>query len=148
MQRYADVFTAADSPVLDTSCAALFSLARKVHERGYKVAPTGEGADEAFGGYIWFKLMELVRLIDVGGLKLTPLLCLAIRNIISPKISFTELARVESLLEGQHDRYCSIIWSSRRSAVTSAQNRSMNSTIIRLTRSCRSTASVCAAGTP
>ena len=102
LQRYADVLTAADSPVLDTSCAALFSLARKVHERGYKVALTGEGADEAFGGYIWFKLMELVRLIDVGGLKLTPLLCLAIRKTISPKISFTELARVESLMEGPH----------------------------------------------
>jgi len=101
-ERYADVITAADSPVLDTSCAALFSLARKVHDRGYKVTLTGEGADEAFGGYIWFKLMELVRLIDVSGLKLTPLLCLVIRKTISPKVSFTDLARVEFLMEGPH----------------------------------------------
>ena len=98
----ADLLVAADSPVLDTSCAALFALARRVHERGYKAAVTGEGADEAFGGYIWFKLMELVRLLDLSGLKLTPLLCLAIRKAISPKISLAELARVESVMEGPH----------------------------------------------
>jgi asparagine synthase (glutamine-hydrolysing) len=101
-KSYTDVLVAADGPVLDTTCAAVFGLAQRVHERGYKVALTGEGADEAFGGYIWFKLMELFRLLDLSGLKLTPLVCLAIRKAISPRISLSELARVESLMEGPH----------------------------------------------
>ncbi|MGD0533630.1 MAG: asparagine synthase (glutamine-hydrolyzing) [Methyloceanibacter sp.] len=101
-KSYADLVMAADSPVLDTSCAALFSLAREVHSQGYKVALTGEGADEAFGGYIWFKLMELSRLLDVGSLKSTTLMDLLIRKAISPHISFAELARAQSLIEGPH----------------------------------------------
>jgi asparagine synthase (glutamine-hydrolysing) len=42
-------------PVLDTSCACLLRLAGAVHGQGYKVALTGEGADEALAGYVWFK---------------------------------------------------------------------------------------------
>jgi asparagine synthase (glutamine-hydrolysing) len=41
--------------VLDTSCAALLRLAQEVHRQGYKVALTGEGADEALAGYVWYK---------------------------------------------------------------------------------------------
>lgn len=59
-------------------------------------------ADEAFGGYIWFKLMELSRLLDVGSLKSTTLMSLLIRKAISPRISFAELARSQSLIEGPH----------------------------------------------
>ena len=40
---------------MDTSCAALMKLAAAVHGQGYKVALTGEGADEALAGYIWYK---------------------------------------------------------------------------------------------
>ena len=53
---YANLIAAADCPVPDTSCAALWCLSREVHDQGYKVALTGEGSDEAFGGYVWFKL--------------------------------------------------------------------------------------------
>jgi asparagine synthase (glutamine-hydrolysing) len=40
---------------MDTSCATLMGLARTVRDQGYKVAITGEGADEALAGYVWFK---------------------------------------------------------------------------------------------
>ena len=50
-----ELVVAAEGPVLDTSCAALLRLAQAVHEQGYKVALTGEGADEALAGYVWFK---------------------------------------------------------------------------------------------
>ena len=53
---YHQLIAATDSPVIDTSCAALLRLAGEVHNQGYKVALTGEGADEAFAGYIWFKI--------------------------------------------------------------------------------------------
>lgn len=52
---YPELVTAAEVPVLDTSCAALMRLARAVHDQGYKVVLTGEGADEALAGYVWYK---------------------------------------------------------------------------------------------
>ncbi len=56
---YPELVVAAEVPVLDTSCAALMRLARAVHEQGYKVVLTGEGADEALAGYIWYKTQAL-----------------------------------------------------------------------------------------
>ncbi len=57
--KIADAFpeltVAAEGPVLDTSCAALMRLAGAVHDQGYKVTLTGEGADEALAGYVWYK---------------------------------------------------------------------------------------------
>jgi asparagine synthase (glutamine-hydrolysing) len=44
---------------MDTSCACLLKLAAAVHEQGYKVALTGEGADEALAGYVWFKMQKV-----------------------------------------------------------------------------------------
>lgn len=54
-QAYPELVRAAEMPVLDTSCACLLRLAQAVHGQGYKVALTGEGADEALAGYFWFK---------------------------------------------------------------------------------------------
>ena len=45
--------------MLDTSCAALLRLAQAVHQQGYKVALTGEGADEALAGYVWYKAQAI-----------------------------------------------------------------------------------------
>lgn len=55
---YPELVRAAEGPVLDTSCAARLRLAQSVHERGYKVVLTGEGADEALAGYAWYKLQS------------------------------------------------------------------------------------------
>ena len=44
-----------ETPVLRTAPAPLMLLARHVHEHGFKVVLTGEGADEVFGGYDLFK---------------------------------------------------------------------------------------------
>ena len=54
-EAFPELVVAAEGPVLDTSCAALMQLAKAVHAQGYKVALTGEGADEALAGYVWFK---------------------------------------------------------------------------------------------
>ncbi len=53
---FPELIRAAEGPVLDTSCAALLRLAQTVAEQGYKVALTGEGADEALAGYVWYKV--------------------------------------------------------------------------------------------
>jgi asparagine synthase (glutamine-hydrolysing) len=55
---YPELIEAAEGPVLDTSCATLLKLAAAVHEQGYKVALTGEGADEALAGYVWYKTQK------------------------------------------------------------------------------------------
>jgi asparagine synthase (glutamine-hydrolysing) len=56
---FPDLIRAAEGPVLDTSCAALLRLAQSVHQQGYKVALTGEGADEALAGYVWYKTQKI-----------------------------------------------------------------------------------------
>ncbi len=56
---YPELVLAAEGPVMDTSCAALMRLASAVHGQGYKVALTGEGADEALAGYVWYKTQAL-----------------------------------------------------------------------------------------
>ncbi|OHB69485.1 MAG: hypothetical protein A2V70_10210 [Planctomycetes bacterium RBG_13_63_9] len=63
---------AAESPVIDTSAAALFMLAEAVHARGHKVALTGEGADEWQAGYPWFRIDKKLSLLDlIPGLPLS-----------------------------------------------------------------------------
>jgi asparagine synthase (glutamine-hydrolysing) len=65
LATYPRLVTAAESPVIDTSCAALLLLARQVHASGYKVALTGEGADEWLAGYPWYKVHKLLGYLDV-----------------------------------------------------------------------------------
>ena len=62
--RYPELIGAAEIPVVDTSCLALLQLARSVHENNYKVALTGEGADEWLAGYSWFKINKLIGFLD------------------------------------------------------------------------------------
>src|SRR4051794_4969603 len=70
VEAFPELITAAEGPVLDTSCAALMKLAEAVHEQGYKVVLTGEGADEALAGYVWYKTAKareaLTRVIGRG----------------------------------------------------------------------------------
>ena len=57
---YPELVRAAECPVLDTSCDLPLRLAQSVHDRGYKVVLTGEGADEALAGYVWYKAQAWV----------------------------------------------------------------------------------------
>lgn len=61
---YPELITAAEFPVIDTSSLGMLRLAQSVHGHGYKVALTGEGADEWMGGYSWFKLNRLTGFLD------------------------------------------------------------------------------------
>ena len=49
---YPELIAAAEFPVIDTSCLGLMHLASSVHQHGYKVALTGEGADEWLAGLL------------------------------------------------------------------------------------------------
>jgi asparagine synthase (glutamine-hydrolysing) len=61
---YPELIAAAEFPVVDTSCLGLLHLARSVHQHGYKVVLTGEGADEWLAGYSWFKIHKLAGWAD------------------------------------------------------------------------------------
>jgi asparagine synthase (glutamine-hydrolysing) len=58
-QAFPELILAAEGPILDTSCSALMQLASEVNNQGYKVALSGEGADEAFAGYFCFKSQKI-----------------------------------------------------------------------------------------
>lgn len=68
---YPELIAAAEFPVIDTSCLGLLDLAKAVHAHGFKVALTGEGADEWLAGYSWFKINRLTGFLDrIPGLPL------------------------------------------------------------------------------
>lgn len=72
VEVYPHLIQAAEAPVIDTSCAALLQLARRVHACGQKVVLTGEGADEWLAGYPWYKAAKLLGILDlVPGVRLS-----------------------------------------------------------------------------
>ena len=58
---FPEVIWHTESPLMRTSPAPMFLLSRLVHNRGYKVVLTGEGADEFLGGYDIFKEAKIRR---------------------------------------------------------------------------------------
>jgi asparagine synthase (glutamine-hydrolysing) len=68
---YPKLIAAAEAPVVDTSCAALYRQAQVVRAHGYKVVLTGEGADEAFAGYPWLKAGKALGLMDIGVMRVS-----------------------------------------------------------------------------
>ena len=74
LAMYPQLIQAAEAPVIDTSCAALLMLARRVHACGQKVVLTGEGADEWLAGYPWYKIAKLFDMLDlIPGMRLSNL---------------------------------------------------------------------------
>ena len=72
MSMYPQLIHAAEAPVIDTSCAALMMLAKRVHANGQKVVLTGEGADEWLAGYPWYKVSKIFNAMDfIPGVKLS-----------------------------------------------------------------------------
>ncbi len=99
-QMYPRLVSAADSPVVDTACAALHALAGRVHESGYKVALTGEGSDEALAGYVWFKIDKIMRGLGIGSSQPGATVHRAIRKMLVPSVSFSEMAHADRQLSG------------------------------------------------
>jgi asparagine synthase (glutamine-hydrolysing) len=98
----AALVTAADCPVIDTSCAALWCLAREVHSQGYKAVLTGEGADEAFAGYVWFKYHALRGWMDVAGFRPNLFASRISRKVTTPHMTMAEIDRIDGMIGGPH----------------------------------------------
>jgi asparagine synthase (glutamine-hydrolysing) len=99
---YPRLIQAAEFPVSDTCCAALLLLAREVHARGYKVALTGEGADEALAGYPWYKVHRLLSFLDfLPGLPLSRWArCAFLRQAGGSRFRCAQLHRAQQALGG------------------------------------------------
>ncbi len=104
LATYPELIWAAEKPVIDTSCAALLMLAREVHNRGYKVALTGEGADEFLGGYPWHKVNRLLSLLDViPGVKISQWLRRTYNRLSGgPKFPIDLLHRAQEAVGGHN----------------------------------------------
>ncbi|HEY8504923.1 MAG TPA: asparagine synthase (glutamine-hydrolyzing), partial [Gemmataceae bacterium] len=101
---YPELIEAAEAPVIDTSCAALLMLARSVRGHGFKVALTGEGADEWLAGYPWFKVHRLLGALDfVPGLNLS----MAVRRLglwltRQPRFPASQIRRAQEAVGGHN----------------------------------------------
>jgi len=102
LQTYPELMRAAEYPVIDTSCASLLMLARSVHTHGFKVALTGEGADEWMAGYPWFKVHRVLGLLDaIPGLPLSGLVRRAyLRLTGAPRFSWDIARRTLAAIGG------------------------------------------------
>jgi asparagine synthase (glutamine-hydrolysing) len=102
-KSYAALTAAAECPVLDTSCAALLALSREVRAQGYKVVLTGEGSDEGFAGYVWFKIRETARRLDIGDLfRPSTTMSRVARKWAARDLSFAEFSRIDAMIGGPH----------------------------------------------
>lgn len=97
---YPKLIEAAEAPVMDTACSALYCLASEVRAQGYKVALTGEGADDWLAGYPWFKAGKALGLLDYGNF--SPgnwLRRLALRRN-SPEVPWSHFQKIQDRLGG------------------------------------------------
>ncbi|MCB1488537.1 MAG: asparagine synthase (glutamine-hydrolyzing) [Bauldia sp.] len=60
-RMFPEVIRHTEQPIVRTAPAPLFALSKLVHDNGFKVVLTGEGADEVFAGYDIFKEAKLRR---------------------------------------------------------------------------------------
>jgi asparagine synthase (glutamine-hydrolysing) len=99
---YPHLIRAAEGPVIDTACAALLLLAREVHAQGYKVALTGEGADEWLAGYPWYQIHKLVGYLDfIPGLQLSQWARRAFLRVTgAPQFSWDFARRIQDAVGG------------------------------------------------
>jgi asparagine synthase (glutamine-hydrolysing) len=104
LNTYPTLIQAAEGPVVDTSCAALLLLAREVHARGYKVALTGEGADEWLAGYPWHKVNRVLSWLDfLPGVHLSQWARRAfVRLSGAPSFPWSWTKRVQEIVGGQN----------------------------------------------
>jgi asparagine synthase (glutamine-hydrolysing) len=104
LETYPHLIRAAECPVIDTACAALLMLAREVHARGYKVALTGEGADEWLAGYPWYKVHRLLSYLDlIPGLPLSQLSRRAyLRLSGAPRFPWSYVRRIQQATGGHN----------------------------------------------
>jgi asparagine synthase (glutamine-hydrolysing) len=104
LKTYPRLIQAAEGPVIDTSSAALLLLAQEVNEHGYKVALSGEGADEWLAGYPWYKIHRVLNWLDfVPGVPLSQLARRAYLRVTgAPRFPWSAVRRIHQAIGGKN----------------------------------------------
>lgn len=114
---FPNLIEAAEAPVMDTSCSALYCLAREVRAQGYKVALTGEGPDDWLAGYPWFKAGKALGLFDWGSFSPGNWLRRMALRRNSPDVPWSQIQAIQDLLGGPNgfaDLHCLVSLSRER----------------------------------
>jgi asparagine synthase (glutamine-hydrolysing) len=103
LDTFPRLIRAAECPTPDGSCGALLLLAERVQAEGVRVVLAGDGADDLFAGYPWFKTNRLLGLLDVvPGFRFG----LALRRLIlrwtAPHITAAMVRRTQALIGGHN----------------------------------------------
>jgi asparagine synthase (glutamine-hydrolysing) len=99
---YPRIVAAADCPVVDTNAGSLYELSRAVREAGFKVALTGEGADEALAGYVWLKIHKAMRVVGWRGFQPIAWGLERLYHFEFPQAPRGEFRRINRVLGGLH----------------------------------------------
>src|SRR5262249_42930057 len=101
---YPELIGAAEFPVIDTSCQGLLNLAKAVHGNGYKVALTGEGADEWLAGDSLHKINRMTGFLNkIPGLPLGYWLRKAVLKLTGqPSFPRSQVKHTQKLLGGHN----------------------------------------------
>lgn len=99
-RAYPEITTAAESPVVETSGAASLTLAKEVSSQGYKVALSGEGADDCLGGYPWLKAAKAIDAFNIGSVRPGNMLRRLALRIQGSRASWPTLKSVQDLIGG------------------------------------------------
>jgi asparagine synthase (glutamine-hydrolysing) len=97
------VIRAAEYPVPDPSSAALLLLAERTRAAGHRAALSGDGADDLFAGYPWFRANRLLTLLDwLPGLRPSQALRRLYLRLTAPPAARSNLDRIHALVGGHH----------------------------------------------
>jgi len=94
---------ALESPVPDPSCVALMMLAEKARVAGFKLMLSGDGADDLFAGYPWFKIDRVLRSLDfIPGLRPSQWIRRAFLWWNARHVPWANVRKIQSLVGGHH----------------------------------------------
>jgi asparagine synthase (glutamine-hydrolysing) len=99
---YPALVTSAESPVMNSACAALYRLAEEVGRQDFHVALTGEGADDVLAGYPWLKAERLMGALDAGAFRPSDALRRAAAWVGGSRLKWADIKAKEDAFGGSN----------------------------------------------
>jgi asparagine synthase (glutamine-hydrolysing) len=100
---YPRLIHAAESPVTDASSATLLLLAARGRADGHRAVLAGDGADDLFAGYPWFKADRLMGLLDwIPGVTVSQLIRRLYLRIAAPMVPWANVKRIHAIVGRHH----------------------------------------------
>lgn len=127
---FPQVIRAAESPVSDPSCGALLRLAQRARAEGYTQILSGDGSDDLFAGYPWFRIHRMLGMFDwIPGVRPSQWLRRAFLRVVASHAPWAEIQQAQKLIGGHHpwlDLYGMVISTSRSLFYSAEMKRTLN----------------------